>query len=175
LPEITLTDSFVLRTQQHRERWAAENIFRQGRRFYLPTIVETVRTVKRGNRQREFVTKPLFPGYLFVDASSGQWHELLTAFGVTGIVAGASDRPAIIHAVRLREIHAMEGQDGNVRLVSASLLRAGQTARITSGSYTGFLGVVQGMSANDRVQILLDYMGRKVPFLVRYDNLELVA
>ncbi len=176
MPTATLTDSFVVRTQQNRERYAAENVFRAGFAYYLPQIRETVRIVSRGVRRREFQVKPLFPSYLFVSAENGQWHDLLQTFGVLGIVTTSDKFPAIITATALARVKAMEGEDGSIVLPKDSgRLRNGQTARITGGSYAGYQGIVQGDSPNDRIQILLDYMGRKVPFLVRESNLELVA
>lgn len=169
-------DSFVIRTQQHRERWAAENIFRAGYSYYLPQVVETVRVVRRGVRRREYQVKPLFPSYIFVSADRA-WHSALVAFGVVGIVPGTAGAPAIIRAPALRAIQAME-QDGIVHLPKLSLdvprIKINAPARITSGAYAGFAGIVEGISANDRVQVLLDYMGRKVPFIVREANLEQV-
>lgn len=175
MPDSPLSDSFVVRTQQNRERWAAENVFRAGFAYYLPQVRETVRVVHRGVRRREFQVKPLFPGYLFVSAEGGQWHDLLKAFGVLAIVTTSDKYPAIIRGSVLEAIRALGGSDGNIVLPKANKLVPGDTARITYGSYAGYTGLVQGTSVSDRQQILLDYMGRKVPFLVREAHLERVA
>lgn len=173
MPQSELSDCFVARTQPYRERWAAENCLRAGYSFYLPETIETVRIVKRGRQRREFRTKPLFPCYLFVSAVSGQWHSLLRTFGIVALVPGSGGNPAIMRASELARIKAFEGADGMIALPRKGL-RHGDTARITSGAYAGYTGLVQGLSPNERIQMLLDYMGRKVPFLVRECDLELV-
>jgi transcription antitermination factor NusG len=175
LPDGQLADSFVIRTQQHREMWAAENVVRKGYAYYLPRVLETVRITAGGVRRKEFQVRPLFPAYLFVQATSGQWHELLHTFGVVGVVPGAGGAPAIIRAATLARIQALE-QDGVVVLPKElEGYQANQTVRVIRGAYAGYTGLVQGMASNHRVQMLIDYMGRKVPFLVREADLELAA
>jgi transcription antitermination factor NusG len=170
-----MADSFVIRTQQRRERWAAENVVRKGYTYYLPTILETIRVTSGGVRRKEFQVRPLFPAYLFVQADNGQWHELLHTFGVVGVVPGAGGAPAIIRASALARIRALE-QDGMVVLPKELAgFQPNQSVRVMRGAYGGFKGLVQGQASNLRTQILIDYMGRKVPFLVRDADLELAA
>jgi transcription antitermination factor NusG len=173
VPDTELSDCYIARTQPYRERWAAENCLREGHGFYLPEVTETVRILRRGKRVREFRNKPLFPGYLFVSAESGRWHGLMRTFGVIGLILTTGGHPAIIRVRELQRIKAFEGEDGRVHLPKG--LRHGDTALITAGAYAGFNGLVQGLAANERIQVLLDYMGRKVPFLVRESDLELVV
>jgi transcription antitermination factor NusG len=172
LQEAELSDCFLVRTQHRRERWAAENCFREGYGFYLPEITETIRIVKGGCRRREFRNVPLFPGYLFVSAATGQWHALLRTFGVIALVTTTGGEPALVRLPELLRIKALEG-DGVIRLPKH--FSHNSNVRITAGAYAGYTGLVQGMSPNERVQVLLEYMGRKVPFLVREGDLELVA
>jgi transcription antitermination factor NusG len=164
----------VARTQAHRERWAAENVTRLGAEYYLPQTLETERFVQAGKRRREFRVRPLFPTYLFVRPAHGQWHAILSAFGIVGMVPGSGGYPAFIRDISLSTIRLLE-ENGLVVLPKEGGLRPGSPARITRGAYAGFAGLVQGISANDRIHILLDYMGRKVPFLVRPADLEAVA
>lgn len=166
----------LARTQTRREKWAAENVHRLSAEFYLPQTLETERFVQGGVRRREFRVRPLFPTYLFVRPAHGQWHALLDAFGVIGLVPGSGGNPASIRDSSLAIIRSMEA-NGLVQLPKGVIegFQPGSTARITRGAYTGFTGIVQGMSPNDRIQILLDYMGRKVPFLLSASSLEAVA
>lgn len=166
-------DWLVARTQSRRELWAAENVFRLGAEFYLPKTLEAERFLQGGVRRREFRVRPLFPTYLFVRPAYGQWHALLNAFGVVGLVLGAGGNPSKIRDSILATVRAFEGSDGVVELPSA--LAANQKARITRGAYTGFCGIVQNTPVSERVQILLDFMGGKVKFLVPLSHLEAVA
>jgi transcription antitermination factor NusG len=176
LPDGQLADSFVIRTQQRREMWAAENVARLGRTYYLPTVLETKRVTSHGVRRKEYQVKPLFPAYLFVQADEGQWHELLRAFGVAGVIPGANGQPAIIKAAALARIRALE-QNGVVVLPKEILpgFQPNQSVRVMRGAYSGFTGLVQGMASKQRAMVLIDYMGGKVKFMVREDDLELAA
>jgi transcription antitermination factor NusG len=163
---------FLVRTQSRRERWAAENVARAGATYYLPEVMETVRIVKRGVRSREFRTRPLFPCYLFVQTPNQQWHFLLRTFGVIAMVLGSNGGPGWIYDSELMALRARE-ENGVVKLPPASSkFSVKQPVRVMQGAYAGFVGLVQGNSATERVQILLDYMGRKVPFLVNEGALE---
>jgi transcription antitermination factor NusG len=161
---------FVVRTQPHRERWAAENVARSGALYYLPEILETVRIVVRGVRKREFRRRPLFPCYLFVK-TEGQWHFLLTAFGVAGIVTGSNGSPGTIPGRIITTLRERE-KDGIVQLPYRARFKAGDPVRITKGSCSGYVGVYQGTSATDRVRVLLDFLGRKTSTIVAESVLE---
>jgi transcription antitermination factor NusG len=173
---VSLSDSWlVARTIAKRERWAAENVAKIGAEFYLPKIMEVERFVQNGVRRREFRTHPLFPAYLFVRPAHGQWHALLDAFGIVGLIPGAGGLPATIKDTALSAIRALEN-NGMVELpAEAAPFAIGTTARITRGAYTGFTGLVQGTQAKDRIQLLLDFMGGKVKFLVPISDLESAA
>jgi transcriptional antiterminator RfaH len=173
---LALSDGWlVARTIAKRERWAAENVVRLGAEYYLPKIMEVERFVQGGVRRREFRTHPLFPAYLFVRPRDGQWHALLDAFGIVGLIPGAGGYPATIKNTALNAIRALE-HNGMVELPDAvAPFAVGTTARITRGAYTGFTGMVQGMQAKYRIQLLLDFMGGQVKFLVPLTDVEAVA
>lgn len=161
---------FVVRTQPYRERWAAENVARQGALFYLPEVLETVRLVVRGVRKREFRRRPLFPCYLFVK-TEGQWHFILTAFGVSAIIPGSNGQPGTIPDRAIQSLREREN-NGVVVLPPRSAFTAGQQVRLTKGAFSGHVGLYQGHSASDRVRILLDLVGRKVSTIVAENTLE---
>lgn len=173
---IALSDNWlVARTIAKRERWAAENVAKLQAEFYLPQIMETERFVHNGVRRREFRLRPLFPAYLFIRPAHGQWHALLNAFGIVALVPGAGGNPATIKNSTLATIRALEN-NGMIELPpEAAPFAIGTSARITHGAYTGFTGLVQGIQAKDRIQLLLDFMGGKVKFLVPISDLESAA
>jgi transcription antitermination factor NusG len=175
LPDGTNRDWFVVRTQPQRERYAAENVARAGYRTYFPKTVESVRRIVGGKRRKEFQIRPLFPCYLFAQHASNQWHALLDAYGVAGLVMGIGQNPALMRDTALQNIRCLE-ENGVVVLPDADgSFRLNQPVRVTEGPYTGFIGLVESTPVNDRVKVLMDYLGRKVPFIVRTQNLEAVA
>lgn len=167
-------DWLAARTQSRRESWAAENVARLGAEFYFPKTLEAERFLQGGVRRREFRVRPLFPTYLFVRPAYGQWHALLNAFGVVGLVLGAGGHPATIRESTIVAIRRLEGTDGIVTLPKEGI-HLNQPVRITKGAYTGFNGIVSSTPAKERCQVLLDFMGGKVKFLVPLSSLEAAA
>lgn len=178
MPDTNFSDWFVVRTQTNRERFAAENVHRVGEyQVYFPKVVERKRAILGGRRRLVFTTVPIFPGYIFARSPYGQWHALLNAFGVTGIISGSGGAPGVLRNSAILALQASE-ENGVIVLPKEQTtvrVRPGQNVRVESGAYSGFAGIVQGMASGQRIQILIDYMGRKVPFLVREVDVALVA
>lgn len=161
---------YVVQTQRRRERWAAENILRSGGECYLPETIEVVRTVSKGVTTRHFVARPLFPAYLFAQTPSDSWQRLLRTFGVVDVLLGAGGRPKTIDVETIQRLRAAE-VDGKVVLPSRKFQR-GQAVLVKEGAYAGYQGLVNGYSGSDRVRLLIDYMERRVPFLVEESKLD---
>jgi transcriptional antiterminator RfaH len=153
----------VARTKPNRERWAAENVARQGREFYLPTVMVV--------RKRLAQTQPLFANYLFV--LTDQWHFLLSTFGISGVVT-FGESPAtvshqIIEAIKAREVN------GCVTLpapVTSERFKIGTQVRVKGGMFSGCIGVYEGANPKQREQVLLDFLGRKTSVLFAPEMLE---
>lgn len=159
----------VVRTKQHREQWAAENVSRVGfPKYYLP---QYLRTVRQGS-MKVAKANVLFPSYLFVE-SDGRWRVLLSTFGVTGVVL-QGENPAVFPQRAIDELRAREDEHGFVRLPEAPKhkLVEGAAVRVRGGNFAGRNGIHAGNAANERVRVLLDFLGRKTPFLIAEDMLE---
>ena len=158
------------RTKAQRERWAAENVVRQGGSYYLPRLVPT----KRPLPGKAPVPPCMFPSYLFVQ-TDGRWRYLLGTFGITGVVMQGG-QPAILPETAIERIKAQEGSDGLVRLPNApeSRFQPGEAVRVTEGAFSGYHGIYQNDAAQDRVRILLEYLGAKRTVLIGEASLEAV-
>lgn len=154
---------FVARTQPSRERWAAENCLRQGAEAYLPFIIE--RNVISRGRLLASRLKPLFPGYLFVRTFSGQWRFLRGTFGLIDVML-FGDTPATVSQAIIEDLKQREA-DGAVQLppTQRRLFDEKDSVRVADGPFEGKLGLVEGYNDADRVRVLLDLLGRKVPVL----------
>lgn len=156
----------VARTKALRERWAAENVSRQGGTYYLPRL-------KPGKLAANKPPPCLFPSYLFVQLRDDcQWQYLKGTFGVSGIVMQGST-PALLPDSEIDCIRRREDNEGLIRLPSApNKFRPGEQVRVTDGAFSGFRGIYQEDGAQDRVTILLDYLGAKRKVLIGEDYLE---
>lgn len=161
----------LARTQPSRENWAAENVKRQGCEFYLPQFEEEVMVGRRGSKKIVTMKRPLFPSYLFVH-TMGQWRFLLGTFGVSSVMqengTAAIVPDSAIDQLRSREVN------GLIVLPSRQSrhFEKGDSVRVTEGSFLGYQGIYEGLGANDRVKVLLDFMGRKTPILIGEGSLE---
>ena len=153
----------VARTKPNRERWAAENVARQGYEFYLPTVMVL--------RKRLAQMQPLFANYLFVHTA--QWHFLLSTFGISGVVV-FGESPATVSQQTIDEIKSRE-INGCVSLpapVVSERFKIGTQVRVKGGMFSGYVGVYEGANPKQREQVLLDFLGRKTSVLFSPEMLE---
>lgn len=164
-------DWIVARTQPTREKWASENIARQGYECYMPKVAVTRRI--KGRAQQYVASAPLFPRYLFV-LTPGPWSFLLGTYGVVGVVMNGG-KPAVIPAAIIGDLRKREGADGLVALPTVTAdYKKGQEVRIRDGVHAGIQGIYDGVGPQDRIRVLLDYLGRKTPVLIAGDHVEAV-
>jgi transcriptional antiterminator RfaH len=103
----------------------------------------------------------LFPGYVFVHSAQQQWHPLFCTLGVLRVLM-AGNRPAQVEETVITELRNREDKDGFVRLPRRPAMRPGQPVRIIAGSFAGLCGLHQQSTSEQRIRILLDFLGRKV-------------
>lgn len=166
----------VARTKSKQDSWAIENVERQGFTTYRPLIASEPNP-KHGQLSLSLKTESLFPGYLFVFTPHGQWQVLLGTFGVIGVVLQGK-LPAKLPPVEIDKIRAREGPDGLIALPSvlqASLRPGvGDSVRVKRGPFEGQEGVCAGSRGAERAQVLLSFLGGKVPVLLRDDDLDIL-
>lgn len=155
----------VAHTKPQQERWAAENVHRQGFEYYLPL------TLAKHPKQPRKPPAPvcLFPRYLFI-RTNGAWRSLLGTFGVSSLVMNG-ERPSILPETAIEQIKSRQGTDGMVYLPStpASRFKQGERLRINEGPMIGYTGICAEDSGPTRVRILLDFLGRQTAVRVQND------
>jgi transcription antitermination factor NusG len=161
---------FVVRVKTGREKWASENIERQGFTVYSPLVAVELSS-------KHIKIESLFPGYLFVFTPNGQWRALTGTFGVMSVVMLAGE-PARIRPVELDRLRAREGANGFVVLPSKIQTRRrpvqGEAVRVKSGPLGQRQGICVGYRGVDRIKVLMDFMGGKVSMLLYDDNLDIL-
>lgn len=125
---------------------AAHHVERQGFDYYLPL------TVNNGRTER------LFPNYLFVFITK-QWRSLLGTRGIRRLII-ADEHPVRIPSWEMEALRARENTAGIIELPKP--YDVGDKVRITAGVFRDRLAIVQGMPANERISVLLDFLGHKV-------------
>jgi transcriptional antiterminator RfaH len=150
---------FAVYTQPNAELKAAEHLVRQGYAAYLPRYRRYVRHA----RTRALVLRPLFPRYLFVglDRVTQGWRPIRSTVGVLGLVS-SGEEPVAVAPETIDVLRRREGEGAFDVLSPASVLRAGDTVRVTQGPFADFVGRLLGIADHERVYILLDLLGRAV-------------
>jgi transcriptional antiterminator RfaH len=160
---------YVAQTQPRAEAKASLNLRRQGFEVYLPRYLKQ----RRHARRVEPVLAPLFPGYLFVtiDINAQRWLSIDSTFGVTRLVRDG-DRPAAVPPAIISALKGREDAKGLVILDSRPCFSPGDKVRVLDGAFRECYGLYEGMSAGERVAILLDLLGRKVRVVLQTDIIE---
>lgn len=160
---------YVVQTQANAENKAFAHLGRQGFATYLPRYLKR----RRHARRIDIVAAPLFPRYLFVEIDMGvqRWRSIYSTVGVSRLVSNG-DFPAPVPDEVISSLKRRESTSGFVQLDHRPKFKAGDKVRILEGAFYDCLGIYDGMSDRERVEILLDLLGRKVRVLM---NAEAIA
>ena len=150
---------YVVHTRPQTEQQAVEQLRRQGFDVYLPCC----RKLRRHARRREVVHAPLFPRYLFVaiDLDIQRWRSINGTLGVSHLIC-QGDRPAPVPEGVVERLRAREDGGGMVSLADIALFDRGAQLRVLDGTFVGKTGFYDRMTAEERVVLLLEILGRKV-------------
>jgi len=149
---------FCLRAQPKREHIAAACL-RQN--FEVEVFCPRVRFRKRTNRGPVWFVESMFPGYLFARFDYAAFHRRVRQSpGVSGFVH-FGDRLALLPDALVSEMKIRVGTDELVEINQG--LEPGQNVQITQGPFQGLDALVTRLiSARDRVEILIEWMGRSL-------------
>lgn len=151
---------YVAQTQLQSEAKASGNLAQQGFEVYLPRYLRTVRHARRVN----VIRAPLFPNYLFIkiDLETQRWRVINSTVGVKRLV-GHEGAPSRISNSVVEGLKENETVDGFASIVSPVVrFKAGDAVRMLNGAFDSCRGIFQGRTDHERVEILLEMLGRKV-------------
>jgi len=135
---------------------AAQLAEQEAVRVFSPRIRFRCRPSPNG---RKWTTEALFPSYFFAKIAPSSLRRVHYAPQVRGIVHFGNSWPTIPD----RTIDELEKMLGTQKVhVIATPVSAGDKVEIIEGTFRGFEAIVsQVMSANERVAIMLDFLGRQ--------------
>lgn len=147
---------YCARTKPKHEHIAAANIARKlGLEVFHPRL-RLERATRRGMMR---VVEPLFPCYIFVRCMlEKRLDDIRHVTGISSLVHFGQRIPAVPDAAIDELKQCFETEEP---LAMEDGVKAGAEATIVEGAFMGFSGmVVRTLSAGQRVQILLDFLGR---------------
>jgi len=147
---------YCVRTQPKHEHIAAATLMRNlGLEVFHPRL-RLERATRRGVAR---VIEPLFPGYLFVRCALGErLDEIRYVNGVSSLVHFGHRIPVVPDAVIEDLRQCFEAEEP---MSVEDRLYPGMEVTVAEGAFMGFSGIVVRMlPARQRVQILLEFLGR---------------
>jgi transcriptional antiterminator RfaH len=142
---------------------------RQGFEIHFPRYLKS----RRHARRVETVAAPLFPRYIFVaiDTAVQRWRSIHSTIGVSRLVCHG-DNPVEVPNSVIDELKLGQDEQGFVQLERKHPFRPGEHIRVLNGAFSAYLGLFERMTDNERVAILLDFLGRKVRVVLDADAIE---
>ena len=148
---------YCVYTQPRMELWARANLWERGFAAYLPLY----RKRRSHARRIDWVSAPLFPRYLFVEADfeAGERRRVVSAQGVAQLVA-FGERPAAVAPEIIAELRGREDESGHVDVRPS--FAPGEPVRVNEGALLNQVGLFQGLDDERRVVVLLTLLNRPV-------------
>lgn len=148
---------FVVNTHTHKEHIALENLLKQGFTSYCPLMR---RRIKHARRSQD-VLRPLFPGYVFVQAKLGiqAWRPILSTIGVKTLIR-FGERPGVLDDRFIQSFKAREIDGAIVRPTEP--FAVGQQVRLCGGAFDGLVATIISLQEKDRLVVLMDLLNQSV-------------
>jgi transcriptional antiterminator RfaH len=161
---------YVVHAQPACEARAGMHLAAQGYTIFCPSARKTVRHARKSTDK----LVSLFPGYLFVslDLSRDRWRSINGTRGVLRLLT-QGDVPQAVPAGIVETLQARTDSQGALALPPA--LSVGQRVCIMEGPLANLVGTLQRLNGADRVQVLLDLLGRSVPTTIQVRALDPAA
>lgn len=153
----SLDNWYALYTAPRAEKKVFQRLSDSGYIVYLPLV-----TVLRqwADRKKKVVT-PLIPSYVFVQIALGKLPEVLSEFGVVGVLRefGA---PAIIKAFEIENIKILLKEEDGLELVSENNFSKGVPVRVVKGCFSGIIGEVVACKGKTKIIIRIEAFSQLV-------------
>jgi transcriptional antiterminator RfaH len=163
---VTVEHWYLVQVKPNGYRLAERNLVRQGFTCFQPLV----RATERRGAQFKPVSRPLFPGYLFVafDSARAPWRKINSTAGVARLLS-LGNTPQVVPAGLVADLQARLDAEGHVILSDA--LNEGDRVEILSGPFAGFLAEVARLGPDARAHLLVDLMGRQARVTARLTEL----
>ena len=159
---------YLIQFKANSHRLAERNLHRQGFETFLPMQKITRRKASR------FVSdlKPLFPGYMFVSVNSelAPWRPINSTIGVSKLVSfEGKPKPLPLQLISGLMLRC----DASGKLLPPKSLNEGDSVEMLTGPFANFIATVDTIDPEQRIWVLMDFMGQKTRMQVSADQLQL--
>ena len=158
---------YCVHTKPLRENYAGEQLSNQlGLEVYFPRM----RSIKTIRRVRKVVSEPLFPRYLFCRFDLNlSFRAVRYAQDVIDVVSFGT-APAVLDKSLVDDLRAWAGNE--IFISHEPAFHAGEQVLITAGPMQGLKAVIlEAQNANERVSVLLSFLGANTRLMINRDQL----
>jgi transcriptional antiterminator RfaH len=150
---------FVVHTQPCKETVACQHLEEQGYETYLPRFRKT----RKHARKVEQILAPLFPRYLFIsfDTDKDQWRSVQGTRGVSYLLT-TDNKPAEVPLRIVQSLKDRQTDEGLVAINTIMPFAKGDKVRVLDGAFKEHIAVFDKMDDKQRVQLLLNWLGREI-------------
>ncbi|MDB0035974.1 transcriptional activator RfaH [Planktomarina temperata] len=140
---------FLLQYKPNSHRLALRNLHRQGFETFLPMQDVTQRHSTKFVQQR----RPLFPGYMFVSFAldTAPWRKINSTVGVARLVSF----------------------DGQPKALPPDQFAPGDELQVMSGPFAEYVATIETIDAEQRIWLLMEFMGQKTRMAVWPEQVQL--
>jgi transcriptional antiterminator RfaH len=151
-------------------RLAVWNLQRQGFETFLP-----LQEITRIKASRFTVNlRPLFPGYMFVgfELNAAPWRTINSTIGVSRLVSFANNyKPLPLNLILGLMLRCDEGG----KLLPSKTLNAGDSVEVLTGPFANFVATVEKIDEQQRVWVLMEFMGQSTRMNAAPDDVRLAT
>ncbi len=144
---------FALLTRSNFENVVCERIYQKNFEIFLPTI----KAKSRQRNKKVMISRPLFPGYLFVKAYSDPQTcvNILKTPGAVRLL-GNQDNPVPVPATQIESLKILTKSGTDIITGDSAKLKKGTPVMITAGAMIGVKGIFVKYKGKNRVIIDID-------------------
>lgn len=152
-----MADWYAVQTKAGQEVVAEHHLRNQSYHTHLPLV----RAARRRRGQWAARTEPLFPGYLFIELEIGRQDTvpIRSTRGVIGLVR-FGERLCRVPSGLVEGLISSQPEIG-IPIDIEAVFAPGMRVEIVAGALKGLQAIVAGGSARDRVNVLLELLGKE--------------
>ena len=162
-----MNEWYLIQFKPNSHRLAERNLQRQGFETFLPMQKNTHRKASR------FVSdaKPFFPGYMFVSVNSelAPWRTINSTIGVSRLVS-FDGRPKPLPLQLISGL--MQRCDAACTMLPFNSCKQGDRVEMLTGPFAKFNATVDTIDPNQRIWVLMEFMGQKTRVQTTADQLQ---
>ena len=143
-------------TRSRHEKVADQLLANQGFETYLPLV----RILSQWKDRKQWVRKPLFPGYLFVRLRESEMRDVQYTKGVVQIVRGRAFQPAVVRDTEIENLKTLLSTRAPID--PHPYLKPGQLVRIRRGALQGVEGTIVRKSNTCLLVVSVEILGQSV-------------